>query len=129
MSVNALNYFSLLADVVTVFHTGESARSQGHVLRANSQAILVGSRTAIVDKPLLTVRGVPGAVVNNIIPLFVHFLTTNCSLQNKPLRVIVDTKGAVLEGPLLDVSQAPTLISFLKCTPSKVFRKSDCFFL
>lgn len=39
--------------------TGEAARAHGHMLRARSQAILVGSRTALVDKPVLNVRGVP----------------------------------------------------------------------
>jgi riboflavin biosynthesis pyrimidine reductase len=45
------------------FGIGPAARAQGHLLRAKSQAILVGSRTAIVDKPLLTVRDVPGVEV------------------------------------------------------------------
>jgi len=79
--------------------TGEAARSHGHLLRARSQAILVGSRTAVVDKPLLTVRGIP-------------------DLVNKPLRVVLDTKGVVLDGPLLDVSHAPTLVFYSSLAPA-----------
>ena len=39
--------------------TGEAARAQGHLLRARSDAILVGRRTVIDDDPLLTCR-LPG---------------------------------------------------------------------
>jgi len=39
--------------------TGEGARAQGHLLRARSDAILVGRRTVIDDDPLLTCR-LPG---------------------------------------------------------------------
>lgn len=39
--------------------TGEGARAAGHLLRARSDAILVGRRTAIDDNPLLTCR-LPG---------------------------------------------------------------------
>jgi len=79
--------------------TGEAARAHGHLLRARSQAILVGSRTALVDKPMLTVRGIP-------------------DLVHKPLRVVVDSKGVVLDGPLLDISLAPTLIFYTSKAPA-----------
>ena len=36
--------------------TGPEARADGHLLRAQSQAILVGSGTALADKPTLTAR-------------------------------------------------------------------------
>ncbi len=39
--------------------TGEAARSSGHMLRANHDAILVGARTAAEDNPTLTCR-LPG---------------------------------------------------------------------
>jgi len=39
--------------------TGEAARAQGHLLRARSDAILVGRRTVFDDDPLLTCR-LPG---------------------------------------------------------------------
>jgi len=71
--------------------TKEPARAHAHKLRAASQAIIVGSGTALIDKPRLTVRGVPGVDV-------------------RPLRVVLDTKGKVVSGPLLDVTEGPTLI-------------------
>jgi diaminohydroxyphosphoribosylaminopyrimidine deaminase/5-amino-6-(5-phosphoribosylamino)uracil reductase len=37
--------------------TGEAAHAEVHRLRADHDAILVGARTAVVDDPLLTVRG------------------------------------------------------------------------
>lgn len=42
-----------------VWVTGETARSRGHLLRARSDAILVGSRTVVDDDPDLTCR-LPG---------------------------------------------------------------------
>lgn len=64
-----------------------------HLLRAESQAILIGAGTARIDQPKLTVRDVP------IFPV------------HPPLRVILDAKGTVLPpGPLFDLALAPTLI-------------------
>ena len=42
-----------------VWVTGEAARAHGHLLRARSDAILVGRRTVLDDDPLLTCR-LPG---------------------------------------------------------------------
>ncbi|HRE60951.1 MAG TPA: bifunctional diaminohydroxyphosphoribosylaminopyrimidine deaminase/5-amino-6-(5-phosphoribosylamino)uracil reductase RibD [Micropepsaceae bacterium] len=39
--------------------TGEAARAHGHMLRAQSDAILIGAGTALADDPLLTCR-IPG---------------------------------------------------------------------
>lgn len=58
--------------------TGEEARRNAHELRAESQAILIGSGTAIADKPKLTVRH---------IDLPEHF--------RQPLRVLLDSRGRV----------------------------------
>jgi diaminohydroxyphosphoribosylaminopyrimidine deaminase / 5-amino-6-(5-phosphoribosylamino)uracil reductase len=71
--------------------TGEKAREDLHLLRAQSQAILVGARTAHCDSPRLTVRGV--------------------GLDKQPLRVLLDPQGSVaVQGPLADMSLAPTLV-------------------
>jgi diaminohydroxyphosphoribosylaminopyrimidine deaminase/5-amino-6-(5-phosphoribosylamino)uracil reductase len=73
--------------------TGPAARTDAHTLRSQSQAIVVGAGTALVDRPVLTVRHVeaePG---------------------RPPLRVVLDARGRVpAEGPLFDTSLAPTLV-------------------
>ena len=53
--------------------TGEAARREGHKLRAQMDAVMVGAGTVIEDNPRLTVRhGVRG---------------------RQPLRIVVDTRG------------------------------------
>jgi len=81
------------ADGTSQWITKAAAREDAHCLRADSQAILVGSGTALQDKPSLTVR-----------------LPEDPGLRAQPLRVVLDTCGRVVEGPLLKVQQAPTLI-------------------
>lgn len=69
------------------------ARRDCHQIRAESQAIIIGSGTACADQPALTVRDVPQQPAQ------------------PPLRVILDTQGKVPpRGPLFDTSLAPTLI-------------------
>ncbi|MEZ5315153.1 MAG: bifunctional diaminohydroxyphosphoribosylaminopyrimidine deaminase/5-amino-6-(5-phosphoribosylamino)uracil reductase RibD [Chlamydiales bacterium] len=69
--------------------TSVKARSNVQLLRAQSQAILVGSNTALLDQPQLTVRG----------------------QVDQPLRVLIDSQGKVPpEGPLFDPSLAQTLV-------------------
>jgi len=82
-------HFSLSPYVIAILFSLSPSISR---LRASSQAIIVGSGTALADKPRLNVRGVPGA----------EGLT--------PLRVVLDSTGKVTDGPLLDVSLGPTLI-------------------
>jgi diaminohydroxyphosphoribosylaminopyrimidine deaminase/5-amino-6-(5-phosphoribosylamino)uracil reductase len=72
--------------------TGEAARQDAHRLRGTSQAIIVGSATALKDQPRLNIRGVAGAE------------------GLKPLRVVLDSSGKVTSGPLMDTSIGPTLI-------------------
>jgi diaminohydroxyphosphoribosylaminopyrimidine deaminase/5-amino-6-(5-phosphoribosylamino)uracil reductase len=52
--------------------TGPAARSRGHRMRAACDAVVIGARTAELDDPRLTARGVPGA--------------------RQPLRVVCDTR-------------------------------------
>jgi diaminohydroxyphosphoribosylaminopyrimidine deaminase/5-amino-6-(5-phosphoribosylamino)uracil reductase len=81
------------ADGTSQWITSPEARADAHELRADSQAIVIGSGTAMADAPALTVRGVevpPG---------------------RPPLRVLLDARGRVApEGPLFDPSLAPTLV-------------------
>ena len=53
--------------------TGEKARLYGHLMRLKHDAILIGSRTALADDPLLTCR-----------------LAKNTPAQAHPLRVVLD---------------------------------------
>lgn len=81
------------ADGTSQWITSAAARADAHELRADSQAIVVGSGTAIADAPALTVRdvGVPPA--------------------RPPLRVLLDARGRVAPtGPLFDPALAPTLV-------------------
>ncbi len=81
------------ADQSSQWLTNREAREDAHLQRAASQAILIGSGTALKDQPLLTVR---------------H---PQCKVFQQPLRVILDGRGRVpAEGPLFDLTLAPTLI-------------------
>ena len=84
------------ADGSSHWITGEAARADVHLLRAQSQAIIIGSQTALQDKPRLNVRGV--------------------QVTQQPIRVLVDSKGIVPPvGPLADLSIAPTWV-FTSCS-------------
>jgi diaminohydroxyphosphoribosylaminopyrimidine deaminase/5-amino-6-(5-phosphoribosylamino)uracil reductase len=81
------------ADGASRWITGDAARADAHALRADSQAVIVGSGTALADQPALSVRAVPGP------------------LGAPPLRVLLDGRGRVpATGPLFDPSLAPTLV-------------------
>lgn len=80
-------------DGSSIWITGKAARDDLHQMRAQSQAILIGTKTALVDQPHLTVRNFE---VNTF---------------NPPLRVVIDAKGKLeANGPLFDTSIASTLI-------------------
>jgi diaminohydroxyphosphoribosylaminopyrimidine deaminase/5-amino-6-(5-phosphoribosylamino)uracil reductase len=73
--------------------TGPAARTDAHTLRGQSQAIVVGAGTALIDRPALTVRHV------------------EAEPERPPLRVLLDARGRVpADGPLFDTSLAPTLV-------------------
>lgn len=81
------------ADRTSQWITSEGARKDAHLIRAQSQAILVGSKTAQYDKPRLNVR--------DIAPM----------PPVQPLRVVLDSQGSVRhEGPLFDPSIAKTVV-------------------
>ncbi|GAA3631280.1 bifunctional diaminohydroxyphosphoribosylaminopyrimidine deaminase/5-amino-6-(5-phosphoribosylamino)uracil reductase RibD [Streptomyces chitinivorans] len=80
------------ADGTSRWITSGAARADVHRLRAEADAVLVGSGTARADDPHLAVRGVPGAV--------------------QPLRVVADTEArAVRPGARVLDGEAPTLVA------------------
>lgn len=90
------------SDYTSKWITGSEARQDAHHLRALSQAILVGSGTALKDDPLLTVRDFP--------PL--ERGAEGAEGAHAPLRVVLDTKGQVTKGNLMLTQTAPTLIYY-----------------
>ncbi len=87
------------ADGSSRWITGPEARADAHALRADSQAVVVGSGTALADRPALTVRDLPGGPTDPGPP------------ARPPLRVLLDARGRVpVEGPLADTALAPTLV-------------------
>ncbi|MFF8603425.1 bifunctional diaminohydroxyphosphoribosylaminopyrimidine deaminase/5-amino-6-(5-phosphoribosylamino)uracil reductase RibD [Streptomyces sp. NPDC015232] len=80
------------ADGTSRWISSAESRADVHRLRAEADAVVVGSGTARADDPHLAVRGVDGAV--------------------QPLRVVVDTEGtAVKPGARVLDDAAPTLIA------------------
>ncbi|MFJ8860354.1 bifunctional diaminohydroxyphosphoribosylaminopyrimidine deaminase/5-amino-6-(5-phosphoribosylamino)uracil reductase RibD [Streptomyces sp. NPDC102451] len=80
------------ADATSRWITSPEARADVHRLRAEADAVVVGSGTARADDPQLGVRGIEGAT--------------------QPLRVVVDTGAtAVRPGARVLDGSAPTLIA------------------
>lgn len=91
------------ADGTSQWITSASARADAHELRADSQAIVIGSGTAIADQPSLTVRD---ASPLPAVP---------------PQRVVLDARGrAPAAGALFDPALAPTLVVTAPDTPAAV---------
>ncbi|MBP5201035.1 MAG: bifunctional diaminohydroxyphosphoribosylaminopyrimidine deaminase/5-amino-6-(5-phosphoribosylamino)uracil reductase RibD [Schwartzia sp.] len=85
--------------------TGEAARLRGHVLRDENDAILVGIRTVLADRPSLTTRLPEGNGKN-------------------PLRVILDSKARTpLDTPMLKDGAAPVLIATTESAPEENLRR------
>lgn len=73
--------------------TGAAARADTHRLRADSQAVIVGAGTALIDHPTLTARDVEPTP------------------EVQPWRVLLDAYGRVpASGPLFDTALARTLV-------------------
>ncbi|AEN08788.1 MULTISPECIES: bifunctional diaminohydroxyphosphoribosylaminopyrimidine deaminase/5-amino-6-(5-phosphoribosylamino)uracil reductase RibD [unclassified Streptomyces] len=80
------------ADATSRWITSAESRADVHRLRAEADAVVVGSGTARADDPQLGVRGIDGAV--------------------QPLRVVVDTGAtAVKPGARVLDGSAPTLVA------------------
>ncbi|MFD7721213.1 bifunctional diaminohydroxyphosphoribosylaminopyrimidine deaminase/5-amino-6-(5-phosphoribosylamino)uracil reductase RibD [Streptomyces sp. NPDC059814] len=80
------------ADATSRWITSAESRADVHRLRAEADAVVVGSCTARADDPQLGVRGIDGAV--------------------QPLRVVVDTAAtAVRPGARVLDTSAPTLVA------------------
>jgi diaminohydroxyphosphoribosylaminopyrimidine deaminase / 5-amino-6-(5-phosphoribosylamino)uracil reductase len=87
--------------------TGDAAMAETHRLRAEHDAVLIGSRTAAVDDPLLTVRGVPCRV--------------------PPTRVVLDTHAGLSSGSRLlqTVEQAPLWVVVAEEAPDEAVQRLE----
>lgn len=85
---------SAAADGTSQWITGEQARSDVHALRAECDAILVGTGTALADNPRLTVRNSAGE------PL---------TFERQPLRAVMGLRALPASAAVLDDS-APTIL-------------------
>jgi diaminohydroxyphosphoribosylaminopyrimidine deaminase/5-amino-6-(5-phosphoribosylamino)uracil reductase len=92
------------ADRSSRWITGPAARADAHALRADSQAVVIGSGTALADRPTLTARPAHGEPVTR-----------------QPLRVLLDGRGRVVaSGPLFEPDVAPTLVLTTEAAPAAV---------
>jgi diaminohydroxyphosphoribosylaminopyrimidine deaminase/5-amino-6-(5-phosphoribosylamino)uracil reductase len=98
------------ADGSSKWISNQVARKDAHKLRLESQAILIGSGTALKDNPTLNVR------------------LNEQDSPKQPLRVLFDATGKVFEeGPLFDQSIAKTLIfTSINCNPKTLKKWKDC---
>lgn len=89
------------ADGSSRWITGPEARADVHRLRADAEAVVVGSGTALADRPALTARDVTPAPAR------------------QPLRVLLDARGRVpAAGPLFDPGLAATLVLTTAAAPT-----------
>ncbi len=89
------------ADGSSQWLTSADARADAHELRADSQAVVVGSGTALTDQPRLTARDAEPAP------------------RHPATRVLLDARGRVpATGPLFDIELAPTLVVTTAAAPA-----------
>jgi len=89
------------ADGTSQWITGPEARADAHAIRAESQAVIVGSGTALADRPSLTAR--------------------DCDppAERQPRRVLLDARGRVpAEGPLFDPELGAPLVFTTDAAPA-----------
>lgn len=90
------------ADGTSQWITGPEARADAHAIRAESQAVIVGSGTALADRPSLTAR--------------------DCDppAERQPRRVLLDARGRVpAEGPLFDPALGAPLVFTTTAAPAE----------
>ncbi|EOD24443.1 hypothetical protein EMIHUDRAFT_457738 [Emiliania huxleyi CCMP1516] len=95
--------------------TGPKARRHAQLLRASSQAILVGSGTAVVDEPRLTLR----LEDEGLLP------PGWAAPPKPPVRVVLDARGRLARGALLDTAAAPTLVFTTAAAPAEASLETD----
>jgi diaminohydroxyphosphoribosylaminopyrimidine deaminase / 5-amino-6-(5-phosphoribosylamino)uracil reductase len=85
--------------------TGSAAQTEAHRLRADHEAVLVGSRTALIDDPLLTVRLVPR--------------------RSAPVRVVVSSAAALPISSRLvaTVAEAPVWVLCAEDAPAEAVER------
>ncbi|MFM7615858.1 MAG: bifunctional diaminohydroxyphosphoribosylaminopyrimidine deaminase/5-amino-6-(5-phosphoribosylamino)uracil reductase RibD [Actinomycetes bacterium] len=90
------------ADGTSQWITGPEARADAHGIRAESQAVIVGSGTALADRPSLTAR--------------------DCDppAERQPRRVLLDARGRVpAVGPLFDPALGSPLVFTTAAAPAE----------
>lgn len=100
-TATSLDGRSAAADGTSQWITGPEARVDAHGIRAESQAVIVGSGTALADRPSLTAR--------------------DCEppAERQPRRVLLDASGRVpAEGPLFDVALGAPLVFTTTAAPA-----------
>jgi diaminohydroxyphosphoribosylaminopyrimidine deaminase/5-amino-6-(5-phosphoribosylamino)uracil reductase len=89
------------ADGTSQWITGPEARADAHAIRAESQAVIVGSGTALADRPSLTARDCDPPAVR------------------QPRRVLLDARGRVpADGPLFDPTLGAPLVFTTAAAPA-----------